>query len=100
MGSAPLLRVGSFNANGLGDRSKRREVLNWIHRKQDDIILLQETHSVPETEHNWLQDWEGTSILFNHGASNARGTAVLIRGTEVTVDRHSTLVEGRDGPLS
>ena len=99
LGSAPLLRVGSFNANGLGDRSKRREVLNWIHRKQDDIILLQETHSVPETEHNWLQDWEGTSILFNHGASNARGTAVLIRGTEVTVDRHSTLVEGRSSLL-
>ena len=94
-GSAPLLRVGSFNANGLADRGKRKEVLKWLHRKQDEIILLQETHSISDTEEMWLQDWEGTQILFNHGASNARGTAVLIKGNDVTIDRHVTLVEGR-----
>ena len=71
-GSAPLLRVGSFNANGLADRGKRKEVLNWLHRKQDEIILLQETHSISDTEEIWLQDWEGTQILFNHGASNSQ----------------------------
>ncbi len=38
----PELNIGTFNVNGLGDKVNRKEVLNWIKLKQDDIVLIQE----------------------------------------------------------
>ena len=70
------LRVGCLNANGLGDKTKRNLVLNWLKNKNETIIFLQESHSTPETERLWELDWGG-DIVFNHGTSNSTGIAVL-----------------------
>ena len=70
------LKVGCFNANGLGDKHKRKLVLNWLKLKNEKIIFLQETHSTSETERGWESDWGG-KIVFNHGSSNSTGIAVL-----------------------
>ena len=51
------LRVGCLNANGLGDKTKRNLVLNWLKNKNETIIFLQESHSTPETERLWKLDW-------------------------------------------
>ena len=70
------LRVGCLNANGLGDKTKRNLVLNWLKNKNETIIFLQESHSTPETERLWKLDWGG-DIVFNHGTFNSTGIAVL-----------------------
>ena len=36
------LTIGSINARGLGDRSKRREFFNWLRKKQMALYFLQE----------------------------------------------------------
>ena len=66
----------SYNARGLNDPTKRREVFHWLKTKQAHIIFLQETHSTKETESLWFADWDG-EIIFSHGTSQARGTAIL-----------------------
>lgn len=66
----------SYNARGLNDSVKRKEVFYWLKNKQAHIIFLQETHSTKETEHLWFADWDG-DIIFSHGTSQARGTAIL-----------------------
>ncbi|CAH3135752.1 unnamed protein product, partial [Porites lobata] len=38
------LTIGSINARGLGDRSKRREFFNWLRKKQMAIYFIQEAH--------------------------------------------------------
>lgn len=40
-------------------------------------MLLQETHSSPQSSPLWEQEWGG-DILFNHGFQSSRGVAILI----------------------
>ena len=40
------LTIGSINARGLGDRSKRREFFNWLRKKQMAIYFIQEAHKL------------------------------------------------------
>ena len=49
----PGVKVGSFNVNGLGgdkDSIKRNKIFNWLREKDEEIFMLQETHTVPDTE--------------------------------------------------
>ena len=46
-------KIGSLNCNGLGNKSKRDKVLNWLKNKQEEIFFLQETHSTSELENDW-----------------------------------------------
>ena len=47
------IRVITFNVRGLSDATKRRQIFNFIHNKQIDIALLQETHSIKAVETHW-----------------------------------------------
>ena len=40
----------SYNANGLNDNRKRREVFYYLHKKKADIVYFQETHSIKRTK--------------------------------------------------
>lgn len=70
------VKMVSYNVNGIGDKSKRREIFAYLKTLQVSIILLQETHSSKETEHLWSAEW-GNKIYFSHGTTAARGTAIL-----------------------
>ena len=91
----PELKLGSFNVNGLGDKVKRGEVFKWLNNKNDDIILLQETHSTPDSEQVWERDWGHGKIVFNHGSSNATGVAFLIKNKSLEIKCHKVIVPGR-----
>ena len=41
------------------------------------MIFLQETHRISEDEITWQTEWK-TKIVFNHGASNSAGFAILM----------------------
>ena len=68
----------SQNVRGLGDNTKRRQMFNYLHRQKADIILLQETHFVPNCEFLWRNEWGGKA-MFNGDASNARGVGILFK---------------------
>ena len=50
-------RIGSINARGLGDRTKRREFFNWLRRKQFSISFIQEAHRTENNMHDWRAEW-------------------------------------------
>ena len=70
------LLIKSQNGRGLANPNKRRRLFCWLKQTKANIILLQETHSTPDCENVWIQDWGGT-IVFAHGSSAARGTCIL-----------------------
>ena len=70
------IEMVTFNANGLGDYAKCREVFNYFHAKNFDIVFLQETHTKKESQKRWSTEW-GQKIWFDNGDINARGVAIL-----------------------
>ena len=70
-----MVKFLSINARGLADENKRRAVFDY-HRKNADILMIYETHSTPNIEHIWENEWGG-KIIFCHGNSNSKGVAVL-----------------------
>ncbi len=73
-----LLKIMSFNCNGLAGNEKRRQVFNWLHNKDFSVLLLQESHSTENTENRWESEWGG-KIIFAHGTSSERGVAFLFK---------------------
>ena len=70
------IKIQSRNVDGLRDASKRKKMFLLLKSLNFDMFLLQETHSTPETEKMWLNEWGG-DIIFSHGTSNSKGVAVL-----------------------
>ncbi len=75
---ADRLEIISMNARGLGAASKRRKIFTWLQKQDMAIIMLQETHSSPNSEIQWRSEWEGEAY-FSHGTSSARGSVVLFK---------------------
>ncbi len=71
----PSINLVSFNANGLGQDSKRKLAFDKI-KSLDSIILLQETHCTKTLEKKWEKDWE-VKIYFANGSSNSGRVATL-----------------------
>ena len=71
------INIFSFNARGLGNKIKRIAIFEWLHSKRGDIFFIQESHSSPESEIAWREQWGG-KIFFSQGESNCRGVAILI----------------------
>lgn len=89
------LKVTSHNVKGLQNEKKRRKLFNHYHEHKFDIILLQETHSIPENEVFWKAEWGG-NIFFSHGSSNSRGVAILLdRKLNGTISDIATDNDGR-----
>ena len=51
------LRIASLNVRGLRDNTKRREVFNWLRKKNFQIYMLQETHCTENTNDLWRTEW-------------------------------------------
>ena len=74
-------------------------LLGVINKKQGipkaDLIFLQETHTTKNCESQWKKEW-GSSIMFSHGRTNARGVAVLIRsGLDIVIQHEHCDSKGR-----
>ena len=72
------VRLCSLNVRGLRNALKRRCVFNWIRNSDYHLILLQETHSTPDIECFWRNEW-GFKIEFSHGSSASAGVCVLFK---------------------
>ena len=45
------LTIASLNVRGLRDNTKRREVFNWLRKKNYSAYMLQEVHCTENTNH-------------------------------------------------
>ena len=72
-----LIEIHSFNARGLRNKCKRKNIFQWLKTSHPGITMLQETHSIL-TDHNaWAGEWEG-KIFYSDGEANSKGVATLI----------------------
>ena len=70
------IKLVTYNARGLGDSTKRREIFYYLHKKKFDVIFMQEVHGYKSIEKLWSSQW-GSKIWFSHGKSDAKGVAIL-----------------------
>ena len=68
-------KIFSLNTRGLANNEKRRAIFDK-HRFHADLLILQETHSTPEIENIWQNEWGCGKIYYSHGSNSARGIAV------------------------
>ena len=75
---ADEVKVCSLNCQGLGDRSKRRDVFSFLRDRNYSIICLQDTHFTNDI-HRIIQSEWGYKVAFNSFTSRSRGVAILFR---------------------
>ena len=59
-------------------KKKRRKFFQYVHQRNFDIILLQETHSCEGDEKRWRSEFGGET-LFSHGTKESRGVMICFR---------------------
>ena len=72
-----MVKIVSINVRSLSDVVKRKAVFEQ-NRGRADILIMQETHSIDKCEDMWRNEWGG-EVIFSHGTSSARGTAVFLK---------------------
>ena len=72
------LVVLSANCQGLQNKNKRRDVLDYLSKTRAAIICLQDTHWTANDELLVRSMWNGDCII-NGKSSNSRGVAILLR---------------------
>ena len=85
----------TYNVNGLGLSDKRRAIFHYLHKKQHDIMFLQETHSKKSSVKRWWTKW-GSKFWVAHGKQSSKGVAILFR-KELNPTIHNVIAsdEGR-----
>ena len=64
-----------MNARGIASDKKRRALFDF-HRVNVDILIILETHSNPNCETIWENEWGGKAI-YAHGTSASKGVAIF-----------------------
>jgi exonuclease III len=72
-----VLSLASMNVQGLGDKLKRKDVLNYLKSKKLNIYFIQDTHFT-DKEINLIRSQWGFECYFSNFSSQARGVAILI----------------------
>ncbi len=90
-----LIRIGSFNINGVRYKYKRAILSEFMKIMKIVIVMLQETHSDKSNEIEWGLWWEGKYALI-HGYSTSAGVAVLFsKILNVEIFKIEEVVAGR-----
>jgi hypothetical protein len=58
-------------------KDKRLKIFSYLKDKINNhgIVFLQETHSSPGDEEQWMKEWDG-DLIFSHGSSNSKGVII------------------------
>lgn len=70
------LKIASINVRGLGDKTKRREMFNWLRSKNMSVYFIQEAHCTKENINDWRAEW-GYQALFSCCSTKKAGVAIL-----------------------
>lgn len=66
----------SMNCQGLSNKTKRADTLNFLKSKKYSVYMLQDTHFINKEE-NYIRTQWGFECHFSNFASNSRGVAIL-----------------------
>ena len=72
--------IVSMNAQGLGDKNKRKDLINLLKSRKYSICLLQDTHFMTSEEKFIRSQW-GYDCFFSNHNSQSRGVAIFINNT-------------------
>lgn len=88
-------KVGSLNARGLNDVTKRISIFNYIKRNSFDVCYIQESYSSLDCEKRWKDEWGG-HIVFSHGSTHSKGALILIKPNfDITIHCETNDENGR-----
>ena len=89
-----VVKVLTYNCQGLSSVEKRLDVFNYLKSKQCHIYCLQDIHSTTSNENYIRLQW-GSDCIFSSGTSNSRGVAILFsKNVEYKVHNKITDNEG------
>ena len=71
------IKIASMNCRGLANKVKRRDVFDYMRKKQFSIICLQDVHFESKQENQIAAEW-GLDAYFSSFKSNSRGVAILL----------------------
>ena len=69
-------KICTFNCNGLGNNTKRRDVFDYLRKKKCNIYFLQETHWKSLSE-NYVRAAWGYNVWLSGRETNKNGVAIL-----------------------
>lgn len=72
------MRLCTYNASGLRDFNKRKQIFVLLKYKKVDIVFIQETHMLEEDLSMWQNQWGG-KMISAYGAADSRGMLILLR---------------------
>jgi len=70
------LKIASFNVNGLLNATKRKIIFDYLKTIPATIFLLQETHSMPQFEQAWANEWKPGQSIFHSSHDNKHQSCV------------------------
>uniref|UniRef100_A0A3B4Z9Q3 exodeoxyribonuclease III n=1 Tax=Stegastes partitus TaxID=144197 RepID=A0A3B4Z9Q3_9TELE len=72
-----LIRLSTWNVNGLGNPIKRKKVMTMLKNKNHDVVFLQETHMSKEESEKLCVGWVG-HVFYSIGSSKSKGVIILV----------------------
>lgn len=73
-----MVKICTYNARGLRDNVKRKQLMLLLKHKKLDVIFVQETHALQQDEKIWRAQW-GCDIIFANASSHSKGVMIMIR---------------------
>lgn len=73
-----MVKICTYNARGLRDFCKRKQLFLLLKHKEYDVIFIQESHLLDNELHLWRNQWGG-EILCSNGTSNSKGVLILFK---------------------
>ena len=71
------MKILSANCRGLGDINKRKDVFDYLRKKNYSIYCIQDTHFT-ENKHPIIRSQWGFECYSSFGTANSRGVSILI----------------------
>ena len=71
------IKVLSANCQGLRNKAKRVDVINYFKEKNANIVCLQDTHLIESDTADLKNIW-GNEVYIAEGKTNSRGVIILL----------------------
>lgn len=70
------IQILSVNVRGLADRTKRKDVFNYLKEQNALIYCIQDIHCKRELEKKYQQEWGG-NVVISSFSTNSRGVGIF-----------------------
>ena len=85
--------ICSLNVRGPGQKTKRKQIFNFLEKKQFKICLLQKTHSKPALKSLWKRECK--HHIFISGRSSNRVCILVEKSLQFKLIYHKEIIPGK-----